>query len=235
MIFAYVLGSGSKWGNNEIRYSIRSVLKFHPNAEIHIIGERPHWYQGENHHYVPDAHECPYVNQWKKLEHACTLFDEFVYMDDDFFLLQPLEPAHYRQGTLKEYAGNKKPTTVWNAVLEATYQAMPEADRHCLHAPLPIISKNFLTIAENFPQRHEAPSLVPRQIYCHYETEFEVRDKKDLKFTVTPVKIIREQIIGEPFFSIENNIKSRIFRNWIEKLYPIPSPFEAGEQIIIKN
>lgn len=223
--FVWVLGSGSTWQNYEIRFSIRSVLKHHPNANILIIGERPTWFRGLRHVYVPDSHECPYVNQWRKLEKACELFDEFIYMDDDFYLMKPFEKVHYRLGALENYITNLKPLRSeahWVNVAQATYDVMPEADRHLLHVPLPIISTNFLNIAESYPQRHESPSLVPRQIYCHHETDFEVRDiSRDVK--VTMQKDVKEL----PFFSSNENVYM-ISRDLV-KLYPEPSIYEADQ------
>lgn len=219
--FVWVLGSGSNWEDNEIRYSIRSVLKFHPDANIMIIGERPSWFRGLRHSFVPDADDCPYVNQWKKLEHACRLFDEFIYMDDDFYLLRPFRPFHYRLGKLAEFLQKPRGHTHWRAVCRATLEVMPDdADRHLLHVPLPIISKVFLLIAQMYPQRFEAPSLVPRQIYCHHETAFEVRtlprDVKTVHFG--PVR-------NMPFFSTKDNM--RRIKHVFEDLYPAPSVYEA--------
>ena len=38
----YVLGSGSKWQNNEIRYSLRTLEKYgHNVGQVYIVGQRP--------------------------------------------------------------------------------------------------------------------------------------------------------------------------------------------------
>lgn len=217
--FVWVLGSGSKWDDNEIRYSIRSVLKHHPDAEITIVGECPEWHTGEDHVFVPDADPCPYVNQWRKLEHACLMYDEFIYMDDDFYLLEPLEAVHYRFGTLAEYMKNLKSTAHWGKVVRATFELLPGADRHLLHVPLPILSRNFLDIANRHPQRLKAPSLVPRQIYCHHETAFEMRD--------IPQKVKTRRfyrVEGMPFFSTGNNVN--LIKHHLRNLYRKPSKYE---------
>ena len=42
MDILYVLGSGSKWNNNELRYSLRSLEKFGKNvSNVYIIGQDP--------------------------------------------------------------------------------------------------------------------------------------------------------------------------------------------------
>lgn len=229
MNFCYVLGSGSRWQDNEIRYSIRSVLKFHPDAIIHIFGEKPRWYDGL-HTYVPDATPYAQLNQWKKLEAACRVYEEFVYMDDDFFLLEPFEPKHYKWGTLHEYQAGVDPRSAWGQVVVNTYKAMPDAERHLLHVPLPIISENFLKIGALYPQRYEPPSLVPRQIYCHHETAFEVAEIRDCKINRT---LDLERIEGRPFFSTGDNVHR--MQPLLERLYPTPSPYENILPVIVGN
>lgn len=233
--FVWILKDNSD-NNMEIKYSIRSVLKYHPNATITIIGGKPNWYLG-NHHYIADKNKCPYVNAWEKIEYACTLFDTFIYMDDDFYLMQPFEQKHYYNKTmlcnLEEH--NIKDSTEnnqWSKVLIASKKAMPEsALMHCMHIPLPIISKNFLEISKEYPQRLEAPSLVPRQIYCHNETNFRpyhfMGDLKFLALREVPKSffdIDGNKTKNTPFFSIGDQIDE--FIPLLENLYPKRSPLE---------
>jgi hypothetical protein len=45
----YILGSGSKWQNNEIRYSIRSAEKYVGNlGRVFIVGEFPKFLSRKN-------------------------------------------------------------------------------------------------------------------------------------------------------------------------------------------
>ncbi|MEX0596193.1 MAG: hypothetical protein WD512_06795, partial [Candidatus Paceibacterota bacterium] len=169
MNFVYLLGSGSLWFDNECRYSIRSVLKYHPNATIHIIGEKPKWYTGK-HTYIKDSHSCPYVNKWIKLEEACKYYDTFIAMDDDFFLNEPFKEIHYKSGTIKQYLKNYERTSRWRSLKESTAKYFLNKPRFMLHVPFPIVSKNFLKIAEKYPERLQHPSLSARQAYGSNET-----------------------------------------------------------------
>ena len=41
MDIVYIIGSGSKWQDNELRYSLRSIEKFGGNfGEVYIVGDR---------------------------------------------------------------------------------------------------------------------------------------------------------------------------------------------------
>ena len=57
----YVLGTGSSWDNNEIRFSIRSVLKNLPGiGRIIIIGEKSSGLKGFV--YIAHPDEFPSIN-----------------------------------------------------------------------------------------------------------------------------------------------------------------------------
>lgn len=225
MNFVWILGKGSRWDDNEIRYSMRSVLKFHPDAEVLIVGEKPFWYEGP-HHYMRDPHQCPYVNVWHKIEWACGEFYKFVQMDDDFYLTQPFEVKHYYKGTMRAFAAvyNDKPG-LWARAVWNTYEAVPDSLRHCLHVPLPIISDNFLYIAECFPERLTNPSLVPRQIYCACENAI---DKYKLLHDVKIVdKTKLDRVKRFPFFSLGDRAKP--MKPFLDEHYPEPTPYEADQ------
>jgi hypothetical protein len=226
MTFIYILGSGSKYDNAEIRYSIRSVVKFHPDARIIIVGEKPSWYTGE-HHYVADANECPYVNQWAKLEFACTLTDEFVYMDDDFYLLRAFTPSFYTPGTLwQKVRAVSSLAGHWAEVVKSTYNELGDCLSFLQHAPLPINSAEFLEIAENYPNRLKAPSLIPRQIYCYNSEYCEVKDKPDMKIRG---RFKPKDISDYPFFSIADRFHKQA--DSLQALYPEPSEYEISKRL----
>lgn len=222
MRFVYFLGSGSQYNDAEIRYSMRSVLKHHPDAQIAIIGECPEWYTGE-HYYINDSSECAYVNKWRKIENACMLFDNFVAMDDDFFLLKPFEPALYYCGQLAK-VDNKYRCQVgrYTEMVIATCDLVPGAKNYFMHAPLPIDCDEFRRISEHFPARQHKPGLSARQIYATNSMLFEsVELESDVKLhgTIEP-----HQLRSKPFFSIHNNFN--YITVLMESLYPTPAPHE---------
>lgn len=220
--FVYFLGSGSKYNDDELRYSIRSVLKFHPDAQITVIGERPEWYSGE-HHYVADSHNCAYVNKWRKIETACWLYDSFYAMDDDFFLMKPIQPVFYYSGKLARKAKTyKSEVGKYANMVIATCAITPGANNYFMHAPLPINSDEFIHISQQYPARLESPGLSARQIYATQSTLFEsVEIQSDVKIHG---KFDASKIAELPFFSIHNNFC--YLTDMMESLYPTPSPNE---------
>jgi hypothetical protein len=220
--FVWFLGSGSQYNDEEIRYSMRSVAKFHPEAQMVIIGERPEWYTGE-HYYISDESDCAYVNKWRKMENACLLFDTFVAMDDDFYLLEPFRPAFYYSGKLSK-VHNKYRGQVgkYTQMVIATCDIVPESNNYFMHAPLPIDCDEFRRISEHFPQRKESPGLSARQIYATNAMGFEtIQLERDVKIHG---EFDALRLAGMPFFSIHNNF--RYLKALMESLYPTPTTHE---------
>jgi hypothetical protein len=84
MDFVYICKPGD---NEELRYSIRSVLYSFPDANIWLVGGKPSWYSG-NYIYVDQKHH-KYANAINNLHAICDsneISEEFVLMNDDFFI-----------------------------------------------------------------------------------------------------------------------------------------------------
>lgn len=88
------LGGGSRWDNNELRYCLRSVQKYVKDVgEIIIIGVKPKWIKNVVHIPCDDDldPEAKEKNILKKVLLACDLLDgDFMFMNDDHFLLSPV-------------------------------------------------------------------------------------------------------------------------------------------------
>lgn len=181
MTFIYILGSGSIYDDMEIRYSIRSVVKHHPDADIKIVGETPSWHTGEGIIYVEDD-EIPAISKWKKMEVACTLADEFIQMDDDFILLAPYEPIVYKLNytILQKAYMRGRGQTCFSKMIWATAEICPDEPCYLLHTPLPVHSDTFIKVS-NMYKWDEAPSIAPKQMYCIHQDKYEVREKHDVK------------------------------------------------------
>lgn len=101
----YILGSGSIWNNNEIKYSLRSVCKNLPHRKVFVIGEKCDWFS-DNIIHIPaeDPYDLKPKNALYKLLIAVKdkrVSQDFILMNDDFFILKPLkEILPYNKGTL---------------------------------------------------------------------------------------------------------------------------------------
>ena len=88
MDFVYICKPGD---NEELRYSIRSVLYSFPDAKIWVVGGKPKWYSGN---YISvDQNHHKYANAINNLHAVCDsdeISEEFVLMNDDFFIIKKI-------------------------------------------------------------------------------------------------------------------------------------------------
>ena len=89
MDFVYICKPGD---NEELRYSIRSVLYSFPDANIWVVGGKPKWYSGN---YIPiEQNHHKYANAINNLQAICDsneISEEFVLMNDDFFIIKKID------------------------------------------------------------------------------------------------------------------------------------------------
>jgi len=100
MDYVYICRSGD---NEELRYSIRSVVKNAPKANIWVVGGKPDWYSG-NHIHV-DQRSTKYNNARLNLRILCQskeISDKFVLMNDDFFIIDKINKIETYHGGLLE-------------------------------------------------------------------------------------------------------------------------------------
>jgi hypothetical protein len=103
MDVVYICRSGP---NEELRYSIRSVEKNLPHRNIWVIGQAPEWYKG-SFIEVQNA-SAKYLNARANLDvlvRSEQISDDFILMNDDFFIMRPIEKiSYFYEGTLLERA-----------------------------------------------------------------------------------------------------------------------------------
>ena len=89
MDFVYICRDGE---NEELRYSIRSVLLSFPEAKVWVVGGKPKWYSGN--HVFLEQNDNKYANAVNNLKAVCNtpeISDKFILMNDDFFIIKKIE------------------------------------------------------------------------------------------------------------------------------------------------
>lgn len=114
----YILGKGSTWANNEIRYSLRSVEKHLSNfGRVFVIGEKPENIENIIHIPCGDKGEFKEVNIFYKVLRAAQegdISENFLFFNDDHFLNKDQDVEsfpNYNKGTLQDSI-NVKPYAV---------------------------------------------------------------------------------------------------------------------------
>lgn len=101
MNFVYICRGGQ---NEELRYSIRSVVEFFPDADIWVVGGIPTWYKGKKISIEQNVGKWPNaINNINAIVDSKNIPEEFVFMNDDFFIVnKPDFTRHYHEGPLFE-------------------------------------------------------------------------------------------------------------------------------------
>lgn len=163
-----------KSDSEELIYSIKSVKKHLSDAEIHIIGDDPGFTDEQVTLHTPDSRDwqwySPYHNVIRKVLAACDIADEFILMNDDFFIMEPLEaiPA-VNMGKLLDHINyrrydsyTKAMRNTRNLLLE---RRLGEVDYES-HTPMLINSEKMrAAILSILPQLASSKSILIRSYY----------------------------------------------------------------------
>ena len=101
----YIVGSGSEWNNNELRYSLRSIAKNGRNiGRVFLVGYKPDWVSDEVIH-IPcgDPYDRKHKNILNKVVYAMEHSDigsHFLISSDDHYYMMPTDfdklPIYYK-------------------------------------------------------------------------------------------------------------------------------------------
>lgn len=171
----YLLGNGSKWDNNELRYSLRSVEQHFTNVgKVWIVGELPEWIRNVKHLPYREMPNQAALNIAFKIVHASRNEDitpDFLLMSDDYFLLQDFDASQfpkYYHGTLEDSIAALPKSNYYRQVLKNTLEylntlSLPSMNFN-LHMPMEI---NRRIAALRLPVWRSVPT-VSKSIYGNY-------------------------------------------------------------------
>ena len=148
MDILYVVGTGSEWDNNELRYSLRSIAKNGKNiGRVFLVGYKPEWVNDAVIH-IPcdDPYGQPHKNILHKVLTAAyhsSIGSHFIISSDDHYYMRPTDfnklPIYYREKEIPEkvrdswsiYCNSLHDTR--NILLDAgltIYQTNPHCNTH---------------------------------------------------------------------------------------------------------
>lgn len=229
--FVYLCRDGE---NEELRYSIRSVEKFYPDARVILVGGKPSWYIGEYIHSPQNNARFDNVaNSLSVIAQSDTIPEDIIIMNDDFFIREYVDKFEcYTAGTLQ----NKILSYHLNGLTGSGYlRKLEDLNRHIvkklniypaidyeLHVPMPV--KKSLLVKLGRPKvmwRSEYGNL-----FIDPKTTVETIDVKFYDNNTMKFKNVRisEQVL--PFFSTDDNSFKAVFET-IRDMYPMPSKFEG--------
>ena len=149
MDFVYICRSGP---NQELRYSIRSLYANTNVNSIWVVGGKPDWYKGN--HIPVRQDKAKYVNAQNNLKEIINnnkIPDQFILMNDDFYITRPLTSLPvYHGGSLVEKTINFKKyrSGLYANKLAETVEILKSNGvqnplDYAIHVPMTIHKENF--------------------------------------------------------------------------------------------
>jgi hypothetical protein len=218
MDYVYLCRNGE---NEELRYSIRSVVKNGNPDNIWVVGGKPDWYVGKFLEISQDKGK--FENQVKSLKEVCknrNISDDFILMNDDFYILKPVEEYKYFDGFLKDklnnhtiqYGNSSYARALRGAVKQLQSRGIQEPLNYEVHMPMALKKANLMQVLDL--------SLSPRSLYGNLfiNDGINIKDVKIYKHS-------KEIDLTANLISTEDNSFSLI-KDKLGLLFPDQSIFE---------
>jgi hypothetical protein len=234
----YILGNGSKWQNNEIRYSLRSYFKHLTGiGKVFIVGHDPGIFKDVIHIPYQDKYAKNKArNIYEKILAACNderVSDDFLCSSDDTFLLADNNLdnfPYYYCGCLRDTYERLSKESKYRAYVEITLSVLLSKDLPTKnfngHTPIVYNKEKFKQVMGRY--NWELPkSYISKSLYCNtLRIEGTILpDKKIFRPMISKAAIMR-RIRYSPVFSIENESVNGFMEEVLDELYPDASPLE---------
>lgn len=221
--------------NEELRYSIRSVIKNMPHDNIWVVGGKPNWYKGN---YVEvRQYRSKLINARSNMEaiaNSDEISDDFILMNDDFFIMQPIDSVeYYYSGPLMnkiEYFMNKHPSSTYTKLLKQSFKVLRRHGvgyplDYSLHVPM-VMNKQKL---KRILQLNISWRLAYGNIYSvgGILVEDPGSQTKDVKIYIENDKLISvdSNPLSKNYLSTEDKAFQKM-KSFFQARFPVPSPYE---------
>lgn len=245
MDILYILGTGSKHNNDELRYSLRSLERYGNGlGRVYLVGECPEWLNTETVTYIPfkDKESSKFKRIWAKIVYAvnhCDISDDFLLSSDDIFHVKPIDlnnyPYYHKNGLYVGVPADKKGTKLW-AMLEETktllrkykYPMEDYGGGHCLHHFSRYVLNHSPKITKDaFAMKYGgAIDVIMGNALVKLRKPVTV-PRKDIKLTsVKNEADFYRQIGGTESFSTNDTVLDGFVGKWLAETFSEKSRFE---------
>lgn len=181
MDVVYPIGIGSKWDNNELKYSLRSLERnFIGLGNIYIVGKKPHWIKNVIHIEAEDIYKKNKdANLIRKVLLACEekeLSLEFLRMSDDQIILKPvlsytINPLHNGElhKVLKKWSSKDIKINRWGKRLLNTAEVLLKEGKpifeYDTHSPVVYHKYKFKKVMQHYDYTVEGGGYTINTLY----------------------------------------------------------------------
>jgi hypothetical protein len=228
MDFVYICRDGE---NEELRYSIRSVLLSFPEAKVWVVGGKPKWYSGN--HVFLEQNDNKYANAVNNLKAVCDtsdISDNFILMNDDFFIIKKIETIEqFYNGLLSEKIDKFTKITGSSMYIRKLITTNNKLNKlgftkpldYELHVPMPMHKAGLLYILNEYPE------CLWRSMYGNLfnvggSQMEDVKVYKNKRHAARSAQITKNSI----YLSTEDTGLTIMVDNIFKELLTNPSPYE---------
>ena len=213
MDVVYILGTGSEANDEEIKISARSLCRHMQDlGAVYVVGAYPKHLPKAVHYEFGDKYPEGWKNTYHKVLKACSieeLGDEFLMMNDDFFLTEDFVGADYPFYSLEGVDGGTC-----------------GAKSFQVHAPMRINKEMFCQLPFDV---NDNACKSWRSFYANLYQAPAVPVVDPIVRTGANVTDFAIQTMELPFFSCSNSsFNDPDFRAWLNGQYPEACPLEIA-------
>jgi hypothetical protein len=229
----YLLGTGSPYQNEELRYSLRSLDTYAWGiTRVILVGECPSWINRDSVEHIPFKEDGPKDYRIAaKILHICEekiVTKPFLFCNDDFFFTKPFEAARYPffyKGDLI----NEPPRTSYQHQLKFTKDYLMQKrlpTKHFdVHTPIIYDPVKFKALKEVWEYSKNTIGLVVKSTYAnHYYLRGEIYSDIKLKEFVSEKN--QQRVRSSNVFSIYDQAWKLGVFDYLNKQFTKKSRYE---------
>jgi hypothetical protein len=233
MDIVYIVGHGSKWEDNELRYSIRSVVKnIEGYKNIIIVGHKPEWLTGVIHIPFKETGTAN-INIADKLVAACkskAVSANFLYMQDDVFIVDKFHINDFKKRIFYKGTLDTTRTDYYGRLLNDSQKVLPENINYDNHEPIVINKTKLIAAYGKYKYRDYPEGLGTKSMYFQYiKAKGEFRKDNKIELVGFDWEANKRPIVSIGDVSIDTN-----FVTYMNKLYPEKSKYEKEVIDVVK-
>jgi hypothetical protein len=223
---------GSKWDDNELRYSLRSLQQnLQGMGRVFIVGHKPEWLTGVIHVPAEDVHtRNKDANLIDKVLLACRsgVSSTFLRLSDDQCLLRPWDGLDvWHMGNAKGQRQRGK----WWRRMRRTCNYLELMERPTLfydcHCPAPVDRDTFVSVMEAVDYQ-TPPGMCINTLYFN-STDIprkQMAGRKAAFHRAQRLKRLRRRTRGKLFLGYSEAGTNDAMKRFLQELFPEPSRFE---------
>lgn len=215
MDFVYICRDG---GNNELRYSLRTVFKNTPVNSVWVVGGKPDWYIG-NHIRVAQDKGSKYLNARANLQAIIDseeIPNKFILMNDDFYIIHPTDRIPvYHGGSLEEKAKRYLNYSAASLHTHQLFQTIDLLKKNGVQSPLDYSIHVPMTVHKELLEYSVEMGGAIRSVYGN------MNRIGGLRLPVDDVKVHQALMTHPKSFDYLNNVHGLPFISSSDRTFPI--------------